>query len=400
MGIDNSNLLEKRLLVDLVVPSLSPRSGGTTRSVIQLAGALSQKSDIQIEVVTQAHANDAQTIRRSAAVRTHIGTASSGWKLSLGLAGKTLYSKVVAQRRPEIIHSNGLWHPFNHWFSAFARQHRIPLVLQPHGMLEPWALTWHENKKRLALMFYQRMDLESVSLFMATSDQEAESIRKLGFRQPIAVIPNGIESSDKCYVVKRRQDFSKEKPRRALFLSRIHPKKGLINLVNAWALANASDWVLQIAGPDEGGHLSEVFTLAKRLGVADQIEYLGEFDDREKWRVYSEADLFVLPTFSENFGIVIAEALAAGLPVITTTGTPWKLLHTNNCGWWVSPTTDGLRKALNEAFCLPLERLQEMGERGRNCAQCFDWVDIADKMVEVYRWVVDQRQKPSCVRLS
>ncbi|MCF7995745.1 MAG: glycosyltransferase [Chromatiaceae bacterium] len=251
----------------------------------------------------------------------------------------------------------------------------------------------------MALALYQRRDLETAALLVATAEQEAENLRRFGLRQPIAIIPNGVDLLG-GKVASTSEAAARKSLRYALFLSRVHPKKGLENLLRAWAKTQPQDWILQIAGPDEGGHLAQVLALAKRLGISHQVQYLGEFDDRAKWAVYRDADLFVLPTFSENFGVVVAEALSQGLPVITTTGTPWEDLRTYGCGWWVEPSEAGLQQALVKAFGLPAGRLAEMGERGRDYVQRYDWPVIAGQMLDAYRWVLGVDDKPDYVYLE
>jgi glycosyltransferase involved in cell wall biosynthesis len=270
-------------------------------------------------------------------VDARIVESASKIRLSLALPGRQALSRALSNKKSDVLHLNGIWHPLNHWASVAARRYGIPIIVQPHGMLEPWALGHRAWKKRLALALYQRRDLEAATLLVATAEQEAEHFRQFGLKKPIAVIPNGVDlKAAKIYKKKPRIDDNGL--RRALFLSRIHPIKGLHNLLEAWAAIASQDWLLQIAGPDEGGHLTEIQAKAKQLGISEHVQYLGEFDDEAKWLAYQKADLFVLPTYSENFGVVVAEALAAGLPVITTTGAPWNGLTTHDCGWWVAPT--------------------------------------------------------------
>jgi len=254
-------------------------------------------------------------------------------------------------------------------------------------MLGDWAMAHGGMKKRLAWHFYQRRDLESADAFHCTSELEAEEVRRLGFRQPIEVIPNGITLPAS---LPERQVRS---GRRALFLSRIHPKKGLVNLVRAWKQANVSrEWKLMIAGPDESGHQAEVEAEVRSLGLTDQVEFPGAISDDQKWQYYVDSDLFILPSFSENFGIVIAEAMAAGLPVITTTGTPWSVLKEQALGWWVEPTADALAFALSDACSAPPEALAERGHRAKDYAiSHFSWADVAVRLQGFYEQLLSAK---------
>ncbi len=123
--------------------------------------------------------------------------------------------------------------------------------------------------------------------------------------------------------------------------------------------------------------------------MGNQIELLGPLSDSDKWQWYVDSDLFILPSFNENFGIVIAEALAAGLPVLTTTGTPWAVLSQQEYGWWVEPSLPALSQALRQAFSLPAEQLQAMGKRGQAYAmQNFSWVRAAEQLLGFYKQVL------------
>lgn len=298
---------------------------------------------------------------------------------------------------PMMIHSHGLWAPANHWASRAAYRNRIPLVIHPRGMLEPWALGHKAWKKRIGMGLFQRRDLDIADVFIATSLQEYENIRRLGLHQPVALIPNGVRLMP-TYCAVRRPAEQSERVRTALFLSRVHPVKGLLNLLQAWAELSPRGWRLRIAGPDEGGHLAEVTALARRLGIAESIDYVGEIDGARKSDAYRDADLFVLPTFSENFGVVVAEALAHEVPVITTRGAPWADLVAYRCGWWIDIGIDPLVEALRAAMELGDDERRAMGIRGREYVRRYDWDLVAQATVSLYSWILGRGPRPECVR--
>jgi len=318
--------------------------------------------------------------------------------LKSGLIFRKRLIQQIAQRMPDILHDHGVWLPTNHIASTVARKNSIPYVVHPRGMLEPWALSFRAYKKKIAWNLYQKKNLESAALFFATSQSEADNLRNLDFVQPIAVIPNGVDIPDVDLSFSANPIAQRE--RNVVFMSRVHPKKGLKALLEAWTKLDADNWKLNLVGPDEDGHLQEVLAHAKKLGIENKVVYRGVVEGEEKAKLLLNADLFILPSFSENFGVVVAEALAYGVPVISTFGTPWRGLVENRCGWWVDAEPGALAGALREAMALTDEERYEMGIRGRQYARQFDWSQIARETADVYRWLLGKAGRPDCVRLN
>ena len=222
---------------------------------------------------------------------------------------------------------------------------------------------------------------------------ERDELRQLGIRQPIAVIPNGIELQENI-----TPSRSQKGTKKALFVGRIHPKKGLPMLAEAWAATNPKGWTMHIVGPDEGQHRAEIEKQLERLGISEQWFFHGSIEGKQKWDWYSEADFTILPTYSENFGITVIESLAMGTPVITTTGTPWGRLLEKECGWWVAPTENALGVALLDATSIGPEILTNMGQHGATwISEEYTWRSITGKFLELYKWVLNQGNVPSFV---
>jgi glycosyltransferase involved in cell wall biosynthesis len=296
------------------------------------------------------------------------------------------------QRDDCLVHDHGIWSQSN-WAAAHAAQRaRKPYVLSPRGMLEPWALEYKATKKRIAWMLYQRDIVNNAALMVATSAEECENIKKLLPKMPVAIVPNGVSWPP----VLQREFGLKHGSRRLLFMSRVHPKKNILGLVRAWHMVlnsgAAPDWVLQIAGPDELRHTAQVSELVEALGLSAKVELLGSVNEQSKAAVMGAAHALILPSFSENFGVVVAEGMAHGLPVIATTGTPWASLHQHDCGWWVEPSDTALADAISQCTSLSDQARTEMGQRGRRFArESFSWQGIGESMASVYDWVLDRR---------
>jgi glycosyltransferase involved in cell wall biosynthesis len=256
------------------------------------------------------------------------------------------------------------------------------VVLAPRGSLAREAMQVFALKKRLFWRLLQGPALERVTCFHATAESEAEQIRQLGFRQPIALIPNGVDIP--AMIAK-----SRPATRTLLYLGRVHRIKGLDVLLRAWSAIEPSreDWQLRIVGPDDGGCLPELEALAQSLGLR-RVHFAKPVDGEERLLEYSRAAIYVLPSRSENFGMTVAEALSAGTPALVSKGAPWPTLDRERCGWWVDCELPALKMALLHATCLRDDELEQMGARGRQWMQReFGWDAIAAKMETLYGWL-------------
>jgi len=292
---------------------------------------------------------------------------------------------IISEKDNLVIHDNGIWLPYSGVLHNLAHQHNIPVITSIHGMLEPWPINYRRIRKLAAWHIYQKSRLERNVLLHATTIIEAENLRKLGLNLPIAVIPSGTIIPEQASLPKPERS----RKRTMLYLSRIHPKKGLLNLVKAIDYLRPSDWKVVIAGYDENNYQAIVEKAVLDAGLKDYFTFVGSVDEEQKWGLYNSADLFILPTHSENFGNVVTEALAAGTPVITTRGTPWKELIDCNRGWWVEPTVSGLIESLENAFSLDDQELKQMGKNGRMLIEeKYNWPAIAKDLNDVYQWML------------
>jgi glycosyltransferase involved in cell wall biosynthesis len=308
-------------------------------------------------------------------------------------------------RKANILHNHGLWMFPNLYARQAAISGRIPLVISPRGMLEEWSLGRSRIKKLMAWSLFEGSNFRLAALFHATSEMEARSLRKLRLHQPIAIIPNGIEIPDR-EARPDRESLERKHPELArkrwvLFLARIHPKKGVSELLRAWHEIedDFQEWHLILAGPDLDGYSNRMKREAANYQLSDRVTFTGMLDGSEREAALANSDLFVLPTHSENFGIAIAEALAFGLPVITTKGAPWEELTTHECGWWIDLGHAELVQCLKDALRLPKAELSSMGERGRTLmARTYSWKQVAEQMKQSYEWLLGRNDMPRCIQ--
>ena len=406
----------------------------------------------------------------------------------------------------DLVHVHGCW-TFPVWWACHcALKHHKPYVRSPHGCLDLERLKISAWKKRLAGWFFDRRYFAQAAVIHATAASEVEGIRnyltcesalvektedgrprtedsicatdELAYPR-IVVLPNGVDAKafnghpDQAEL-ERRWPECRDK-HIVLFLSRLHPIKGIDLLVSAWACvlnqqlvigrgvsavggdrknedggqrtesggkslslishpAAFHNWHLMIAGPDESGCQASTKKVLCDEGIASRVTFCGPLYGEDKYGVMATASLFVLPTRNENFGIVVAEALACGVPVITTKGAPWsellgnsdssfvhycdsasvgevggrraevggrkaevlptnermnsrtnELARSGRAGWWIEIGVEPLAKALKEAMGLTDEERRAMGENGRRLVEAkYQWPMIAKEMEKVY----------------
>ncbi|MEI7831974.1 MAG: glycosyltransferase [bacterium] len=384
-----------------VVAGLTNISGGPAESIPGLCTALVRAGCHITLAMLDGDVADSVMATQSQGVNLHFYCPNGSSSLAFSLDMGQHFSELAATA--DIIHVHELWLYPNWVAGRIARRLGKPLIITPRGTLEPWSLSKSKWKKRLVATLFTNANLRAAACLHATAPSEAAGFRAYGLTNPMAIIPNGVNIP--TLIAGKYGKFYDKYPecknkRIMFFLSRIHSKKGIVELVKSWGelSRNFPDWHLVIAGPDYNNHLAEVKKVISQCGVAGRTTYAGALYGTEKNAALADAELFVLPTYSENFGIAVAEALASGTPVITTHGAPWEGLQIHKCGWWIPIGIPPLTAALAEALALSPAQLGIMGLAGRNWVeQTFSWDAIASDMLDVYLWMLRKGDPPKFV---
>ncbi len=321
-----------------------------------------------------------------------------GVRRRLGVSAAMRTGLNESAQHADIMHNHGVWRMANIYPARATRRNaQCRFVVSPEGMLEPWAMRHRRVRKKIMWLLIQKASLASAHLFHASTEREYDSIRALGFSAPVAVIPYGIDVPEPN--PPRAYD---DGVRRLLYLARVHPIKALDHLIRAWVHVQAShpEWTLEIVGLDEAGYQARMADLAASLG-AQRVRFAGEIPDARKSACFTGADLYVLPSHSESWGVSVAEALAHGLPVIVSRHAPWADILKHDCGWWIDNSVDAIAACLRKALAEPRDALRARGARGRVWMQDeFGWPAVGYRMEQAFRWLLDGGEQPGFVRGS
>ena len=424
-----------------VVPSIGKEAAGPSYSVPGLCRGLQANG-----VTTELHFLDEMPDHLLAASYQVVNYPRQD-KINLGWSSKMLQGLREACQATDIIHNNSLWMMPNVYPLWACKGTKCKLVVAPRGTLATWSLKKGWLKKKIFGWLLQNSVLRNADMFHATCEKEYEEIRALGYKQPVAIVPIGMEvptrleqlrvagcefpsathsgaywpegltteyteytekSEATGYLKTRNWELETgncacgaPRLRRIVFFGRVHKVKAVDHLVKAWGQVqeSLSDWELVIAGPDCGakGELEAIIAEEQ----IPRVRFVGEINGQAKYDFLTEADIYVLPSHTENFGITVAEALACGTPTIASQGTPWDGLEAEKCGKWVPIGVEPLAEALRELTSLTDDERAAMGERGRAWIQRdFSWDGIGAKMKAAYAWLLGQGEKPDFVRVD
>lgn len=351
----------------LTIPDLCAATGGPPAVVTRLAAELLDAGDAVTLIFAEKPDGPLVPIPPGIQVRA-LPWQSNPWRRYQQFRLAAL--KVIHTARIRVVHDHGLWLPQNAAAARAASEAGCALVVQPCGMMQTWSLAQQATKKRVAWWLYQKWLVAGAHAVVATSDRErCDALLKLGKHPEVHCIPHGVDLPDLSMPLVRK--------RQAVFLGRLHPVKQLEVLLSAWAEIRPSGWQLCIAGSGDSGYEASLKAKVEALGVGVSVEFMGAVHGAAKAQLLLESQLYLQPSQQENFGLSVAEALAHGLPALTTHAMPWAQLEALRCGWSVPADAASVTTALRSALSLSAEELSEMGHRARKLASAYAWSETA-----------------------
>lgn len=375
---------------------IEPRFGGVGPAAAALAKAVGARSDWRFDQVAVCDDNESE---RSYNIPGSVRTIPASGPRPLTDVRLTERLK-HAVSACDVCHVHGIWLPHSLAVRRVARKLSKPVVSSAHGMLEKWELANKQLKKRVYSHLFERPSLSHSACLRALSQQEAEDYRNFGLRNPISIVPNGIEPLEPANTVGLIARFPELRDKQVvLFLSRIHRKKGILNLISAWpeiATRNRAAHLL-IAGADFANTENVAKEMVAQMGIADSVTFSGTLNGNLKLSALSYASAFCLPSYSEGMSMAVLEALSIGLPVIITKACNVDGVVESGAGYVVSNEPETLTEIIRSCLSLSATARDAMSASARHLARTrYNWSEIGASMRSVYEWLLGG-PKPACV---
>ncbi len=385
----------------ILIPSVSRRSGGAYDAVRGLARALAKPPELGIEVFGLVDEFTQKDIVgwEPLPVKTFKihGPKAFGYSPDLAPA--------LGRSALDLLHSHGSWMYPSVASLKWARHCNKPYLISLHGLLDPWAVRNSWFKKRIAGLLFENSHLRGAVCLHALCESEVQAIRAYGLKNPICVIPNGVEPPDVSRVNPLPwHDVLPKGAKVLLYFGRLHPKKGIRNLLEAWDLiqkqkTKAADlWHLVIAGWGQGNHGSELMLLSRQLGLQDKVHFVGPKFGIDKQATYAHADALILPSLSEGLPMVVLEAWSYGLPVLMTPFCNLPEGFKSGSAIQIQTGPLAIREGIETLFVMTDVERANMGMQGRKLVkENFEWGRISTTMRNVYEWILGGGPPPPCI---
>lgn len=369
--------------------SFDVRAGGPALSTYLTIKGL-QHSGVDVEMVMAPLEEGGKLIADD--VRLHYTSPVQNHRLGYMPSVKRLLKRLPQY---DLYHVQGVWQYLGHSVAAFARKQSRPYVITLRGMLYPQALAHSAIIKKISLALYQRKDLQKAACIQATCIDEMRYYRALGFTNPIAILPNPIDTEG---IIDRPVQQSDGKIRIG-YLGRVHPRKRIERLIYAFDALRKElkDAELLIIGADDQRYEQFLHDEVKRLNLSN-VRFTGFLTGKEKDEAICSLSYLAVPSDFENFGNIVTEALVRGVPVIASKGMPWQELEMYHCGWWINNNQETINQTIRQAIFIPAAERIQMGMNGKRLIEEKYGVDIlGQKMKQLYSWIIDGGTKPEFV---
>lgn len=387
------------MTVTILTPSLSREAGGIFEVERRHAQALDALPDMAVHVVGLEDDRTAADLSAwrplTPRVCSTVGPEAFGYAPDL--------METLMDTGADLVHLHGLWMYTSWAVRRWYNRTGHPYVVSPHGMLDPWALDNAGWKKRLAGLFYENASLRGAACFHALNQKERAAIREYGLDGPVGVVPNGVDlpAEREDEVIPPWDGMIRPEDRVLLFLGRIHPKKGLEELLDAWAQlgeAERGGWRLAVVGWDDGGHLADLKQEVDTLGLQDDVFFLGPRYGDEKDAAFRHADGFILPSHSEGLPMTVLEAWSYRLPVLMTPQCNLDKGFEADAAYRIAPTPDNIADGVRRFIADGDGERSQVGERGRVLVEAeYTWPQVARSLRAVYQWILGLKDRPDYV---
>ena len=380
-----------------IIPCLGKNSGGPSRSVYSLSQGL-REVGVDIVILTQDYACNTNIVAEDWIDALPVNKVKP---FEYNPEFKKLLKDRIRQGDIQLFHINSVYSYPTFIAASLARKAHLPYIITPRGSLYHDVLEVSSKwKKRLFNSLFLIRQLNHASVVHVTCSEEMEAIRKLRISSPVAIIPNSITLPNERPVIDSPDLL------RICYLGRINIKKNIMGLIKAWhnsGLSNDHNAELVIIGAaqldKEKCYLSNLHKLESDLAI-DNIRWAGSKEGAEKEMILRSCSFLIMPSFSENFGMVVPEALQYGIPVVASKGTPWQILEEKNCGWWVDADVDSLASCLKHLQMVSKEDRYNMGLRGQQLVwDHFSTKAVCKMQIELYNWILNGGEKPEFVFL-
>ncbi len=387
-----------KIKVNIVTGSNSRNAGGLFNSVRNLSLNLNFSDELNLKVISFSDEFSEHDLKSWGKLKMLkydiIGPKKLGFNFTL--------TDCLNENPCQIVHQQGIWSYNSKLILDYKNKNKIRTIITPRGMLDTWALKNSRWKKKIIGCFYENNNLKSADCIHALCESEYLSIRRFGLKNPVAIIPNGINVKKKLGKISNRKIKSK-----LLFLGRIHPKKGLVSLIKSISIINQKDpkvlknWEFIIAGWSELNHQNELEELCNTLGISKLVNFNGPAFEIDKQNLLNDVDAFILPSYSEGLPMSILEAWSYKLPVLMTKECNIPEGFESNSAIKIHNEPIRLAHDICKFISLNKSIRDKIGINGYNLVKNkFVWKKISDDTILLYKWLLNKSEIPEFVKID